>query len=67
MSASLHYLREDAMGEFYENTVTQVYLWELRFQQIQSLVSRHTGEVVSGETFSEDKHSKVSKEKRAKS
>ena len=48
---------------FHEFTLTQIYLSDLRFQQIQSLVSAHTVERVSSETFAEDKHPTVHKGK----
>jgi hypothetical protein len=70
LAASLHYECEGAMSglnEFHEFTVTQIYLSDLRFQQIQSLVSCHTVEDVSSETFAEDKHPTLHKGKGPKS
>jgi len=48
-------------------TVTQIYLSDLRFQQIESLVSTYTVERVRHETFAEDKHPTVRKGKRMES
>ena len=48
-------------------TVTQIYLSDLRFQQIQCLVSARTEEHVFFETSAEDKHPTQCKGKRTKS
>jgi hypothetical protein len=47
-------------------TMTQIYLSDLRFQQIQSLVSARTEEHVFFETSPEDKHPTQCKGKRIK-
>jgi hypothetical protein len=46
----------DGLSGLNEITVTQIYLSELRFQQIQSLVSTRTVERVLNETFPEEEH-----------
>jgi hypothetical protein len=48
-------------------TMTQIFLSDLRFQQIQSLVSARTVERVFSETFAEAKHPTVCKGKEPKS
>ena len=52
----------DGLAEFDGTTTTEIYLWELRFQQIQSLVSTRTLERVFAETLTEQKHPTVRKQ-----
>jgi len=46
----------DGLVEYIGTTMTQIYLSDLRFQQIQSLVSARTVESVFSETSAESKH-----------
>ena len=57
----------DGLSGLNEITVTQIYLSELRFQQIQSLVSTRTVERVLSETFAEERHPTRRKGKGTKS
>jgi len=56
----------DGLVECIGTTMTQIYLSDLRFQQIQSLVSTGTQEHVFSETSAEDKHPTQYKGKRTK-
>jgi len=57
----------DGLVECIGTTMTQIFLSDLRFQQIQSLVSARTVERVSSETFAEAKHPTVCKGEEPKS
>ena len=57
----------DGLVEYIGTTMTQIYLSDLRFQQIQSLVATRTEEHAFSETSSEDKHPTQCKGKRTKS
>ena len=56
----------NGLAECIGTMMTQIYLSDLRFQQIQSLVSIRTEERVFFETSSEDKHPTQYKGKRSK-
>ena len=53
----------DGSVEYIGTTMTQIYLSDLRFQRIQCLVSGHTEEHVSSETFAETQHPTLHKRK----